>query len=512
LLAIGLAVLTASVLSVLGVLVLTALLTGLWALRIPTDLTELPLLLVVMVGFALFFFVVGVLFGRRFLDRAGEQGSFIGEADRELLMGLGIDLSGFSSAKWQAQVPALAAVMPFLLLIMISLRLPLPSPTPLFAIGLLLTVLLLGYGLASRFDLLVPVNLACVLALEYLWHEDHFQAGQPWTPLLWYAGFYALFTLFPFLFQRRLEKRILPWACSALAGPSHCFLFYRAISMAFPNSIMGLLPAALAVPMLLGLARVARGISSQTPMRLALLAWYGGSALFFLTLIIPIQFRHQWITVGWAMEGLALIWLFHRVPHPGLRATGVVLLGITFVRLALNPAVLDYHRSSATPLFNWYLYAYGIVTVCLMVGARLLAPPRHLVWKQNVLPLLYSLGTVLAFLLVNIEIADYFAEGTTLTFQFSGNFARDMSYSMAWALFGLILLVVGIWKRLVPVRYAAIGLLSVTLGKLFLHDLSQLSQLYRIGAFLVVAVILILASFLYQRFVSFNVANEKAKA
>jgi hypothetical protein len=31
---------------------------------------------------------------------------------------------------------------------------------------------------------------------------------------------------------------------------------------------------------------------------------------------------------------------------------------------------------------------------------------------------------VLAFLLLNIEIADYFAEGPTLTFQFSGNFAR----------------------------------------------------------------------------------------
>jgi uncharacterized membrane protein len=68
------------------------------------------------------------------------------------------------------------------------------------------------------------------------------------------------------------------------------------------------------------------------------------------------------------------------------------------------------------------------------------------------------------------------------------------------------------WKRFASVRYAAIGLLSVTLPKLFLHDLSQMSQLYRSGAFLVVALIFILASFLYQRFVSFNVANEKAEA
>ena len=40
---------------------------------------------------------------------------------------------------------------------------------------------------------------------------------------------------------------------------------------------------------------------------------------------------------------------------------------------------------------------------------------------------LYSLGTILAFLLLNIEIADYFSIGPTLTFSFSGNFARDMT-------------------------------------------------------------------------------------
>ena len=64
---------------------------------------------------------------------------------------------------------------------------------------------------------------------------------------------------------------------------------------------------------------------------------------------------------------------------------------------------------------------------------------------------LAGLGTVLAFLLLNIEIADYFsAPGSTLTFQFSGSFARDMTYSIAWALFALALLVYGILKKIPP--------------------------------------------------------------
>src|SRR5262249_19838836 len=157
----------------------------------------------------------------------------------------------------------------------------------------------------------------------------------------------------------------------------------------------------------------------------------------------------------------------------------------------------SYHPRAAFPIFNWYLYTYAIATACLFTAARLLAPPRNLVLGRNVRSLLYTLGSVLAFLIVNIEIADYFSTpgAPALTFQFSGNFARDMSYSIAWALFALLLLIVGMLKRAAPARYAGLGLLGLTVVKLFVHDLSQLDQLYRIGAFTVVAVIAILASF-----------------
>jgi uncharacterized membrane protein len=77
-----------------------------------------------------------------------------------------------------------------------------------------------------------------------------------------------------------------------------------------------------------------------------------------------------------------------------------------------------------------------------------------------------------------------------------------MSYSIAWALFALLLLIVGIRKRSKATRYASLGLLGFVLLKLFFHDLSQLQQLYRIAALIIVAAIAILASFLYQRFLA----------
>ena len=177
---------------------------------------------------------------------------------------------------------------------------------------------------------------------------------------------------------------------------------------------------------------------------------------------------------------------------------------IVFVRRALNPATLDYHPRAATPIWNWFFYAYGISAACDFFGARLLAPPRDRVLGFRAPPLLYTLCAVLLFLLVNIEITDFFSMPGTpaLTFQFSGNFARDMSYSMAWAVFALGLLLIGIAKKAASVRYASLALLGAAVLKLFLHDLSQLDQLYRIAAFIMVAIIAMLVSFLYQRFLA----------
>jgi uncharacterized membrane protein len=182
------------------------------------------------------------------------------------------------------------------------------------------------------------------------------------------------------------------------------------------------------------------------------------------------------------------------------------LLAVVFARLSLNPAVLSYHPHSVMPILNWYLYTYGTAIVCMFAAAQLLAAPRHVVLGHNARPLLFAFGTILAFLLLNIEIADFFSNPgqVALTFQFSGNFARDMSYSIAWATFALLLLIIGIRQKLKPVRYASLVLLGVTILKLFLHDLSQLEQLYRIAAFIIVAIIAMLASFLYQRFLGIS--------
>lgn len=503
LLAIALAVLTGILLPVIAVLLLTLAATGALIFKIPSDLTGLPVSFFLLGAFVVFFVVAGIWLVKKFKPDALKTGVKFGNN----LTAPG-DLA--------AILPACSIVLPFLLLIMATLRLPLVNPSPVFGLALLLVVLLFGVTKLFSLDWMPAVGLVSVTALECAWHFNRFDPANPNLPLnlvlMWYLIFFAVFALFPFLFLRRFESKIVPWAAAAMAGVPQFFLIHRFVSAVYPNQFMGLLPAVFAIPGLSSLVVILKNVSAENKSRMTQLAWFGGVALFFITLIFPIQFDRQWITIGWALEGMALLWLFHRVPQPGLRLTGIGLLTTAFVRLAFNPAVLEYHPRAATPIFNWYLYAYGIVTICLFAGTRLLAPPRNLVLKSNVPPILAGLGIVLAFLLLNIEIADYFsAPGSTLTFQFSGNFARDMTYSIAWALFALVLLVYGILKKIPGARYAAMGLLCVTLLKLFFHDLAQLGQLYRIGAFVGVAVIAMLASFAYQKFFSAILKDKESK-
>src|SRR5436190_5696289 len=472
--AIVLAIATATLLPVVAVLVLTLVAVGSLVWRIPSELTGLPNALCLLGGFAIFFFVATNWAARR----AKPRGNFA------------------------TQLPTLSATLPFLLLIMVTLRLPLANPPSVFGLALVLAILLFSTTRLFSLDLLPAVALVSVLTLEHAWHFEHFDPAHATLPLVWYVGFYALFTIFPFIFQHKFASKTVPWTAAALAGPLHFYLVYDVIRSAYPSVVPGLVPAAFGLPALLGLSVVLKRTPLTSAARNAQLALFGGAALFFITLIFPIEFDRQWITVGWALEGAALCSRFHRLPHPRLPVAGVGLLVVVFARLALNPAVLSYHPHAAFPILNWYLYTYGVATVCLFAAGRFLAPPRHLVLGSNLLPLLYTLGTVLAFLLVNIEIADYFSTSGTvaLTFQFSGNFARDMSYSIAWALFALLMLIVGIRKQIAPVRFAILGLLGVTVVKLFFHDLSQLDQLDRISAFVVLAIIAMVASFLYQRF------------
>jgi len=80
------------------------------------------------------------------------------------------------------------------------------------------------------------------------------------------------------------------------------------------------------------------------------------------------------------------------------------------------------------------------------------------------------------------------------------NNKRHLTLSLVWVVYSALLLTVGFLKRLAAIRYVGIGLLGVSILKIFLYDLSSLEQPYRIISFIGLGLILLAASYAYARF------------
>ena len=77
--------------------------------------------------------------------------------------------------------------------------------------------------------------------------------------------------------------------------------------------------------------------------------------------------------------------------------------------------------------------------------------------------------------------------------------ARQMGWSILWAVYAGGLIAGGFALRQVIVRYVAIGILALTIGKVLLVDMAGVGAVYRILSFLALGAVLVAASLIYQR-------------
>ena len=132
-------------------------------------------------------------------------------------------------------------------------------------------------------------------------------------------------------------------------------------------------------------------------------------------------------------------------------------------------------------------------------AARSLIQPTQ--GAPRISTLLTPAGVIVLFLLLNIEVADFFATGPEITFRFGADVAQDLTYTLAWLVFGMAMLAVGIYAHNRYWRIAALALIAVTTSKAFLYDLGSLGGLYRVGSLVGLAASLALVALALQRFV-----------
>jgi uncharacterized membrane protein len=257
-----------------------------------------------------------------------------------------------------------------------------------------------------------------------------------------------------------------------------------------------------------------RSSIARLGLHVAALAWP-----FFAVALAKALDRPQWAPAAAALGlGCALLW--KRTDHPPLAYAVVGSAGLATLILlgrALGESLPSFPLPLASGLgFDFLLPAAALVAAGLVGRAAEVARarPEGKVMYGSDAPLLFAISGVagLASLLVwiTVEVENRFAEGATFRVRFGDLPARDLSLSIAWAVFALLLLFVGAGRKLGALRWVSLVLLLATIGKVFLLDLEDLEGLYRVGSFLGLAVSLLVVSLLYQRFVFRKTGAERA--
>ena len=74
-----------------------------------------------------------------------------------------------------------------------------------------------------------------------------------------------------------------------------------------------------------------------------------------------------------------------------------------------------------------------------------------------------------------------------------------LAVSVLWTTFASIMLAIGLGRKVSACRYAAFGLFGLTLLKVYLMDVWELREVYRILSLVILGALLVVASYAYSR-------------
>ncbi|MFO1520429.1 MAG: DUF2339 domain-containing protein [bacterium] len=370
---------------------------------------------------------------------------------------------------------------------------------------------------------LVAILVTAFVHADWTWSYPHLQFEKGWIlgGFILQGATVLLFTFWPFAFAKRFKEDRWIWMAGAITGPLWFYPLKKLFVDLYGDRFIGILPVALGFISLTAASRVKAMGSIDDPKRKNQLVWFLAVALGFVSVAIPLQLKNEWITIGWAIEGFLLVLLWKRLDHAGLKYFAVALLFTVTARLIFNSEVLLYHERSAWRIVNWLMYTYWVPAVSLIGSALVLSPlekDRARPWERPLYLKPWPIFSILTgisaiaviFVWINLAIADWFSTNSFLSLQFERHPARDLTTSIAWGVYAIILLGVGMARRSQGLRWVSLIFLVLTIGKVFLYDLGELKDLYRVMSLVGLAFSLLIVSLAYQRFV-FRKTEPEAK-
>jgi uncharacterized membrane protein len=212
-----------------------------------------------------------------------------------------------------------------------------------------------------------------------------------------------------------------------------------------------------------------------------------GIALAFLTLAVPIQFTGFSITISWALEAAALVWISQRTSESRLLYGGAVIYTLVFFRAFGFDAFIP----QTHPLFaNSRFLTFLVSAVSFWLGAWWIRSER--------VPaaVAYVVGHFMLLCALLFEMNDWAATSVSPENQAS---VLAIGASILMAIYAVLLIVGGVAYRFALNRILGLGLIGIVVLKLYLYDVWEASRLFRMAAFVSLGVLLLLTSYLYSR-------------
>lgn len=219
------------------------------------------------------------------------------------------------------------------------------------------------------------------------------------------------------------------------------------------------------------------------------LHWLGVAATL-VAVAVWVQLGGPFAVAAWASEGVALFWIASKADRPWLRVGAWALIGLAVFRW-LQPDI-----QQTTTSFVVLANARALTGLAIVAALYLAAwvAPRSGRREQERAALLIG-ASLVTLAVLSTEIGSFW----TLRGTAADDVAREMMLSASWVMYAALLVLAGMRTKFAPIRYFAMALFGVSLLKIFLVDLATVGGIYRVIGFLVVGVILVLVSFLYQR-------------
>ena len=215
-----------------------------------------------------------------------------------------------------------------------------------------------------------------------------------------------------------------------------------------------------------------------------------------MAVTISLALTGPWVTAAYAAEGAAIIGVGLRSSRLFFRCAGALLLAFAAMRLVS----LQFGRTAVSfmPLVNSRMLTGAFIVALLYAVAA--AYKRHTAIALDERRRAITLGVVAANILtVALLTADADSFWAARLNQLTADFSRQLTISVIWGVYAMGAIWFGFARQSKTLRYFGLALFGLTILKMFTVDLLELDGIYRISGFIAVGLVLLSASFLYQR-------------